>query len=197
MPAFLAEFVRLAAESGPGPLGRRRFALLLASAPLAATLGCANYRWGRKLLYPSDIRTVYVPLIASNSYRRGLGEWLTEAVVKEIDNVTPFKVVNSELGADSTLACRITSDVKQLAMESPTDEGRELQTTFYVTVDWRDRKGDLVQPSQAIPGPAALANPIQNTANMFPEIGQSITSAQQTVIQELARQIVSMMEAPW
>ena len=196
MRAPFAELVRLAAEAGAGPLSRRRFALLVAGSPLAAMLGCANYQVGRKLLYPSDIRTVYVPLIESNSYRRGLGEWLTEAVIKEIDNATPFKVVNTEL-ADSTLTCRIVSDVKQIAMLSPTNEGRELQATFHITVDWRDNNGQLVQPSQAIPGPAGLANPMQNTANMFPEIGQSITSAQQAVIQELARQIVSMMEAPW
>lgn len=197
MRASFAELARLAAEAGARPLSRRRFTLLLAGSPLAAMFGCANYQVGRKLLYPADIQTVYVPLIESNSYRRGLGEWLTEAVIKEIDNVTPFKVMNSELAADSTLSCRIVSDIKQIAMLSPTNEGRELQATFHVTVDWRDHKGDLVQPSQSIPGPAALSNQIQNTANLFPEIGQSITSAQQTVIQELARQIVSMMEAPW
>jgi Lipopolysaccharide-assembly len=197
MRAPLAELVRLAAEAGAGPLSRRRFTLLAACSPLAAMLGCANYQVGRKLLYPADITTVYVPLIESNSYRRGLGEWLTEAVIKEIDNVTPFKVVNSELQADSVLTCRIQSDTKQIAMLSPTNEGRELQVTFHITVDWRDSKGELVQPSQSIPGPAALNNPLQNTANMYTEIGQSVTSAQQTVIQELARQIVSMMEAPW
>ncbi|HUY88860.1 MAG TPA: LPS assembly lipoprotein LptE [Pirellulales bacterium] len=191
----VAELARLASENAASQLSRRYFTLLAIGSPLAAMLGCAGYRWGRKSLYPADIATVYVPLIESSSYRRGLGEWLTEAVIKEIDNVTTFKVVNTDQ-ADSVLNCRIVSDVKQISMLSPTNEGRELQETFHVSVDWRDRKGELVQPSQSIPGPAAL-NQIQNTANMFPEIGQSITSAQQTVIQELARQIVSMMEAPW
>lgn len=196
MLAPIAELVDLAAAAGASRLDRRRFALLAIGSPLAAMLGCARYHLGTRSLYPPDVTTVYVPLIKSNSYRRGLGEWLTEAVVKEIDEVTPFTVVNTEL-ADTTLDCRIISDIKQISMESPTDEGRELQTTFHVTVNWIDRKGEPIKPSQSIPGPAALNNQIQNTANMFPEIGQSITSAQQTVIQELARQIVSMMEAPW
>jgi len=57
---------------------------------------------GTRTLYPPDIHTVYVPIIESNSYRRQLGEWLTEAVAKEIENVTPFKVVNTP-EADSVL----------------------------------------------------------------------------------------------
>jgi hypothetical protein len=194
MRTHLAEFGRYP-TAGATAMSRRRFAWLVVASPLAAMLGCANYRMGARSLYPPDIETVYVPVIESNSYRRNLGEWLTEAVVKEIENVSPLKVVNTP-EADSVLSCRIVSDTKQIAMESQTDEGRELQVTFQVSVSWVDRKGDLIRPSQAIPGPVALST-IQNTANMFPEIGQSITSAQQTAIKRLAQQIVSMMEAPW
>ena len=195
-PPRKSEAIAAALGCGGYGLSRRRFSLLVVGSPLAALLGCAGYRMGSRSLYPPDIETVFVPMIESNSYRRGLGEWLTEAVVKEIENVTPLKVVNTR-EADSALSCRIMSDTKQLAMESPTDEGRELQVNFQVSVQWVDRKGDLIKPEQSIPGPAALQNTIQDTANMFPEIGQSITSAQQTAIQRLAQQIVSMMEAPW
>ena len=176
-------------------LSRRRFALWAVVSPLAAALGCAGYRMGARSLYPPDIETVFVPLIESNSYRRFLGEWLTEAVVKEIENVTPLKVVNSP-EADSVLNCRIQTDTKQISMASPTSDGRELQVNFQVSVDWVDRKGDLIKPSQAIPGPQAL-NTIQDTANLIPEVGGSVTTAQQAAIQRLAQQIVSMMEAPW
>lgn len=177
-------------------ISRRRFVLLAAVSPLAAALGCAGYRMGARSLYPPDIETVYVPLIESSSYRRFLGEWLTEAVVKEIENVTPLKVVNSAEVADSVLNCRIQTDTKQISMSSPTSDGRELQVNFQVSVNWLDRMGDLVKPSQSIPGPPAL-NTIQDTANMIPEIGGSVTTAQQAAIKRLAEQIVSMMEAPW
>lgn len=177
------------------PLSRRQFCWLAAASPLAAAWGCAGYHMGARTLYPPDIHTVYVPIIESNSYRRNLGEWLTEAVVKQIEKVTPFKVVGSP-EADSVLSCRIVSDSKRMAMESPTDEGRELQLTWQVSVTWEDRNGDLVKPAQQIPAPQSL-NTIQNTASLFPELGYSITSAEQTAIERLARQIVSMMEAAW
>lgn len=186
---------RGAARQAPCRVSRRRFCWLSMASPVAAALGCAGYHIGARTLYPPDIETVFVPIIESNSYRRNLGEWLTEAVVKQIEAVTPFKVVGTN-AADSELSCRIISDTKQMAMESPTDEGRELQVGWQVSVEWLDRKGDLVKPSQQIPMPQSL-NTIQDGASMFPELGQSITTANQTAIERLSRQIVSMMESPW
>ena len=55
---------------------------------------------GTDSLYAADIATVYVPMIESDSYRRDLGERLTEAVVKEIELKTPYKVVSTP-NADS------------------------------------------------------------------------------------------------
>ena len=42
--------------------------------------GCAGYQVGTDSLYAPDVATVYVPMIESDSYRRDLGERLTEAV---------------------------------------------------------------------------------------------------------------------
>ena len=47
--------------------------------------GCAAYQIGNQSLYPLEIHTVAVPVFQSNSFRRNLGERLTEAVVKEIE----------------------------------------------------------------------------------------------------------------
>ena len=68
--------------------------------------GCAGYQIGNQSLYPPDIHTVYVPMFESKSFRRDLGERLTEAVAKEIELKTPFKVVNDP-NADSVLTGRL------------------------------------------------------------------------------------------
>ena len=65
--------------------------------------GCASYHVGTQSLYAPDVATVYVPMIESGSYRRDLGERLTEAVVKEIELKTPYKVVGTP-AADSILS---------------------------------------------------------------------------------------------
>jgi hypothetical protein len=88
--------------------------------------GCARYRVGNATLYPPDIHTVYVPIFESNSYRRSLGERLTEAVVKEIELKTPFKVVSSP-DADSILTGKILADTKRVLIESARDEALDLQ----------------------------------------------------------------------
>ena len=162
---------------------------------IGASSGCANYRMGARSLYAPDIQTVYVPMIVSNSYRRYLGEWLTEAIVKRIEQVTPYKVVSSP-DADSILTCRIITDTKQTVMESFTDEPREQQFGLQISADWTNRNGNQLGQPVNVPLPPSL-NPISQTANLFPELGQSVSSAEMQDVQYLAVQIVSMMEAPW
>ena len=70
---------------------------------VALLSGCAGYQIGNRPLYRPDIRTVHVPVVQSESYRRYLGERLTEAIVKEIELRTPYKVVD-EASADSVLS---------------------------------------------------------------------------------------------
>ena len=110
-------------------MGRTAFATLLLAA--IATLGCASYRFGNNTLYAPNVRTVYVPMIQSESYRTtpgvDLGERLTEAVCKEIEKRTPFKVVGSEEAADSVLTGRVVSDTKRMVVESPTDQSRQVE----------------------------------------------------------------------
>jgi hypothetical protein len=169
------------------PAGLLSFVLLAG----ALAQGCAGWHVGAKSLYPPDIRTVYVPIIDSKSYRRFLGERLTEAVVKRIEEITPFKVVHTP-DADSVLTCAITNDVKRMVMETPTDEMREGQISFQITVVWTNRRGAEVAPPTTVPLPT-----VDQSANMFPEIGQSVSTAQQQTIDRLAKQIVGMMESPW
>src|SRR5881397_1775573 len=68
--------------------------------------GCIGYHAGTGSLYAPDVATVYVPMIESDSYRRDLGERLTEAVVKEIELKTPYKAVSTP-NADSILSVRL------------------------------------------------------------------------------------------
>src|SRR6476660_2725748 len=60
---------------------------------VAFLTGCAGYQLGQRSLYRPDICTVHIPVIQSDSFRRYLGERLTEAVVKEVELRTPYKVV--------------------------------------------------------------------------------------------------------
>jgi hypothetical protein len=168
----------------------------IVSLAIIAASGCANYRMGARSAYAADVQTVYVPMIQSNSYRQFMGEWLTEAIMKRIEEVTPYKVVPNSEQADSVLSVRINSDQKSVLMESFTDEPRELQFTLQVSADWVNRNGQQLGQPLNVPLPSTL-NPIGQSANIYPELGQSVSSAEMRDVQQLAMQIVSMMEAPW
>ncbi len=164
-------------------------------AGLLLLAGCAGYQVGTATLYAPHVRTVYVPVFHSDSYRRNLGERLTEAVMKEIEAKTPYKVVGTP-NADSVLTGRITSETKRVVVESPSDDPREIDVNLRVQVRWVDRQGTLLGQS----GPVLLVpEPItvSGTAPLFPEVGQSVATAHQKAIGRAAEQIVAMMEAPW
>lgn len=158
--------------------------------------GCAGYRMGARSLYRNDLRTVHVPLIESSSFRRNLGERLTEAVVKQIEMTTPYKVVGDPATAESVLRCQLISDRKDLSIETRTDEPRDLRLTFVVQVDWVDRFGQPLIQRTEIPMPSAFLG-ISQTTGLIAEAGQSMATQQQSALEGLARQIVGQLEAAW
>jgi hypothetical protein len=169
--------------------------VLIAIVATGSMTGCAGYQLGVNSLYPPDIRTVYVPVFQSDSFRRNLGERLTEAVIKEIELKTPFKVVSS-LDADSELNGRITGTQKRVLVENRNDEPRALEINFQVEINWVDRRGNTIMQPTAIPLSSVLLSFNQST-DFVPEAGQSIATAQQEAIQRLAEQIVTQMETQW
>ncbi len=164
-------------------------------ATLLAFGGCLGYRIGAESLYPVSIRTVYVPVFESDSFRRNLGERLTEAVIKEIELKTPYKVTGDS-NADSILAGRITHETKRVLVLNRYHDPRESEVSLQVEVRWLDRQNNLIREAAAIPLPDEVAT-LRETALLVPEAGHSVATAQQQAIHRLAEQIVSMMEAPW
>jgi hypothetical protein len=171
-------------------IGILHFAILLL--PLA---GCVGYQVGAGSLYAPDVTTVYVPMIDSDSYRRDLGERLTEAVVKEIELKTPYKVVSTP-DADSILSARLISDTRRTIIENAFDDPRLSEVELRAEVTWLNRRRLPIAPVQTLALPPELVV-ISQTTNLIPEVGQSVATSQQQAIERLAQQIVSTMEAPW
>jgi hypothetical protein len=167
-----------------------QFAICLV--PLA---GCAGYQVGAGSLYAPDVATVYVPMIDSDSYRRDLGERLTEAVIKEIELKTPYKVVSTP-DADSILSARLLTDTRRTLIENAFDDPRLSETELRAEVTWLNRRRLPIVPTQTMPVPPGLIE-ISQTAPVITEAGQSVATSQQQAIERMAQQIVSTMEAPW
>jgi hypothetical protein len=166
-----------------------------ATAVMLMHLGCASYQFGAAALYPAGIRTVHVPIVRNETFRHELGVQLTEALVAEIERRTPYKVVSNP-NADSILRCTLVAQSKVVLTETATDDPRALDTAVSVAVNWNTRDGRrLMQNSLA----ALDLDPtgFSQSSRFVPEAGQSIDTANQDAINDLARRIVSQMESRW
>jgi hypothetical protein len=79
---------------------------------------------------------------------------------------------------------------------APTGDTRMGQYHMQVQVRWVDRRGNVLREGVPVPVDPALAT-IGASANFVPEMGQSISTAQQQAIESLARHVVGLMETPW
>ena len=169
--------------------------LLLASTFLLSLSGCFGYRIGTRSLYRNDVRTINVPVVRSDSFRPELGVQLTEAVQKEIERRTPYKLADAAL-ADSVMAIRLTNDSKRVIGETNTDEPRILENVVTIELKWTDRRGmDLVSTRFAPPGETTHYFAERN--DFVPEAGQSGATSFQRLAERLANHIVDQMESRW
>lgn len=175
-----------------------RFLLLAAILLVAAgQIGCVHYQIGNRSLYRPDIRTVHVPIFTSTSFRRDLGERITEAVIKEIEATTPYKVVDAQ-SADSVLQGSLVTDTKLVQGQNTLDDPRILQENFQIQYQWIDQRGQLVrQPGTLALAPVLMTETITATGVLYPEPGQSMVTAQQDAIDQFAREVVRHMQTPW
>lgn len=175
------------------PLAVRR--MLLSAGLLFAVAGCAGYQLGSASLYNPNIRTIYIPIIRNETFRHDLGVQLTEALQKEVELRTPYKVVANP-SADSTLTCRVTAQTKRVIVEANTDEPRALENMISVELTWTDRQGNLLMENRFVPQ-GELAFFFIQGSDFVPEGGQSIATSQLRAVEQLAQQIVSQMEVRW
>jgi hypothetical protein len=162
---------------------------------LTLLCGCATYQFGSRSLFRDDIRTVYVPVARNETFRHDLGPRLTEAVIRQIELRTPYKVVGDPI-ADSTLAIRVTNQAKTVLTEAASDDPRALDAIVSAAISWTDRGGNPILQNQ-LSVETILATELAQGSRFVPEAGQSIQTALQDTIDDLADRIVSQMELRW
>ena len=165
---------------------------LVITAALLLCSGCGYIVGGA---YAPDIRSVHVPTFTADSYRRGIELQLTEAVQKQIQSRTPYRLTGGP-SADTRLTGHIVNIRKDVLGETAFDDPRELQFSLAVSVTWEDLRSGLVLARQQIPiNPSTMQ--LVTQADFAPELGHSLATATQDAVDDLAQQIVGMMEAPW
>ncbi len=176
----------------------RRIVALYAAlfvAVLSGCFGCSGYQIGTNTLYNTEIRTVHVPIFQSDSFREDIGERLTEAVCKRIEQRTPYKVVHRS-SADSVLTGRLTRELQNVSIVDDYAGTRQKKVELTMYVQWKDRRGNSLRTMSPIAWNDAPVD-ITTSSDMVAEMGHSYATASQEAIDKMADQIVDMMQMPW
>jgi hypothetical protein len=186
---------------------------------LGALPGCAGwdghfdiFGYTTRPMYDLSITSVRVPQFKNHTFYRDLDLMLTEAVCREIQAKTPYRVIQDCERADTELIGTIVNFSKSAINFNQLGEVREAQTTLGVELVWRDlrpgRSGEILsrpplgkpgEPPPPPPPPGAVTPPVlvMSLAHFRVELGESMATAQKENVDKLAVQIVSMMEKPW
>jgi hypothetical protein len=88
------------------------------------------------------------------------------------------------------------SETKRVTIENGNDDPRGIELNMLAEVSWLNRRREPLRlPTTMVLPPELL--PVNQTAALLPEVGQSVAMSQQQAIERLAQQIVSTMEEQW
>jgi hypothetical protein len=158
---------------------------------LAAALLLAGCGYSIRPPFNPDVRTVYIPVVKSQSFRRDLNLELTDMLRAEIQNRTPFKVVGSPEGADTTLEATITLVDKNATVENPNNLPRQIMGNLNVQLKWIDNRLSYEKKKEIQPVTVVESVPFT------PEIGETAQLGFTKALDRLVRETVGMMEEPW
>ncbi len=172
----------------PAPMSHSRFiAVAVVSAVLASLAGCAGY--SSQGLYDPNVRTVGVPIFQNRTFYREVEFQLTEALSKQLEQVTPYKVVSG--GADTQITGTILNvEQRLLSRRIETGVPQEIQVVIVASYEWKDlRTGKILRKRSEV---AASGEYVPTSP-----VGEPIEVARHAAVSELAEQIVLSMQADW
>ncbi len=160
---------------------------------LAVPGGCAadpTQGYAAASIYPQNIRSVAIPIFENHTYERDLEFELTDALIKEIETHTPYKVTAPDR-ADSVILGQIRTVRKdQLSKSTLTGLSEEVIVSVTIDFQWRDlRTDDRLVERRSFSG-HGLFVPSRPTSEPL-ELGQF------AAVQQLARDIVAEMQSDW
>ena len=174
------------------PLGFLAFAAM-AAASLPAGCGsapAAGSGYEMRNRFPAEYRTIAITLFKNDTYDRPLAGELTEAVIKEVQAVTPYHL-SSEARADTILRGAVRSrTLRELSKSRSTGLSEEVQYEVVIDWEWVDqRTGKVIVARNGFSG-IALFVPSRPSSEPT-EIGRL------AVVQNLATDIVANMQGNW
>ncbi len=126
---------------GLGHLGLRVLALVL----LLAGAGCGYHTAGKASRLPDSVHTIAVPTFVNKTQTYRIEARLTEAVVREFNSRTKYRIASSPEDADAVLRGTVVStQIEPLTYDSRTGRASSGVVTVRMSVSLTDNKGNVL-----------------------------------------------------
>jgi hypothetical protein len=160
--------------------------IVLAGVAVLIVFGCGGYtnRWP----YPEQIRTVYVEMFDNSDFRRGYEYQLTDAICKQIEAQTPYKIVSDRNLADSILSGTLQTGQGVLTTDRYTGRPLEQEALVRVTFTWKDlRTGQVLVNQETVTA--------SESYSAF--LNQDFEYSAARAVNKAAQRLVERMETGW
>jgi hypothetical protein len=162
--------------------------MMLVAGLLAGCAAEGGYATGE--VYDASIHTVALPIFANRTFYRETEFNLTEAIAKEIESRTPYKVTRSGSADTIIMGTVLSVEKRLLSRDFHAGVTQEAQLAITASFEWKDlRSGKILRKRGRISGVAEFIA----TA----PVGEPEQVARQAAVAELAREIVSVMRTDW
>jgi hypothetical protein len=162
-------------------------------APPQSTVG--GYQW--RSLYREDIRTVAVPIFTNRTYRRNLEFRLTDALIKQIEAHSPYKVVPRER-AETVLEGEIVSvNIYTVSNDPRSAVPQEQLYTVVVDFTWKDQRNGRILVERRGFIQRGVHFGFEQSASYYPTLGEGQFIGSQQDVEGLARGIAQELQAEW
>ncbi|MAT81767.1 MAG: hypothetical protein CMJ29_08995 [Phycisphaerae bacterium] len=160
---------------------------------LAITAGCHDdptKGWSTKSIFTNEVKTVAVPIATNTTQNRQIGFMLTDAVIKEIESRTPWKVTYASR-ADTVLNMTIKDVALQtISLSDVTGLNEEVIVSLTIDFDWEDLETNQTIFARQEFSAGGLFVPSQPS-------GETLQVGEFQVIQQMATDIVDEMAGSW
>lgn len=172
---------------------------LLLTALLGLLAGCGyqasgdfdpdvNQRYQWKSLYRTDFQTVAVPIFTTRSFDRGVETRLSSAVIKQIEQRTPYKVVARDR-AETVLEGEIEDvEVNTISQSPIVVIPQEQQLTIRCSFTWKEIKTGRILVER---------KGFSQSVAFYPTLGEGRFVGTQDAVEKLAVAMVQQLEAEW
>ena len=136
------------------------------------------------------VRTVAVPIFENRTFSTGMEARLTEAIVKEIQRTTPWRVVRTGEAATTLRGAITGSDLESVTRQHATGLVQEQGVRITVEFEWIDNRTGQ---------PIVSRRNFSSLATFVPHRGvqERLEVGHNEAIRELSRDIVAELRANW